>query len=580
MAGRKSASAGAEEGKKEEEEKPKKKMSKKEAAAAARAKKKAAARAKKGATPLSTTPVTVDELVINAVGELDADNNKRSLGRSSQVSLSAHILPNVEEDIPPVIKEQYSREIQTETTLAELEAAEAAAARLAELEAESAAAAEAQAAAASEAEAAAAAAASQKSMSLAAKRDILESETFLSFFTKASSWMNRALNEDYDIMVDYTIDYSANANNTSLADSLTYRGVFASDRWTRHRSITSLDWNPAFPELFLGACNANALDPLEPGGTVLVWSERTEDHPELILLCESAVTTAQFSPFNPQLVVAGSYSGQVVIWDMRVQKRTPVLRTPLSSQGHTHPIYAAKVVGTANAHNLISISTDGRLCSWMLDMLASPQEVLELTNNALKKPVSVTALDFAGKEPNAFVCGAEDGSVYCGSRHGAKQGLEDARPGHFGMVTGIDVHPPNGSVDFSDLFLSSSMDWSARLWSSASPDPIYAFEDAHDYIYDIRWSPTHPALFATGDGGGFLDIWNLNSNSEVPIVKSQLPGPPVSISQLRWSSDGSQIIAGDSLGNIHLWDVGKEIAEPSADEWSRFEHTISQLRRA
>ncbi len=32
-----------------------------------------------------------------------------------------------------------------------------------------------------------------------------------------------------------------------------------------------------------------------------------------------------------------------------------------------------RVVGTQNAHNLISISTDGKLCSWSLDMLSQPQ---------------------------------------------------------------------------------------------------------------------------------------------------------------------------------------------------------------
>ena len=61
-----------------------------------------------------------------------------------------------------------------------------------------------------------------------------------------------------------------------------------------------------------------------------------------------------------------------------MQKKTPVQRSPLSATAHTHPVYCMKVVGTQNAHNLISISTDGRLCSWSLDMLSQPQETLEL----------------------------------------------------------------------------------------------------------------------------------------------------------------------------------------------------------
>lgn len=32
-----------------------------------------------------------------------------------------------------------------------------------------------------------------------------------------------------------------------------------------------------------------------------------------------------------------------------------------------------QMVGTQNAHNLISTSTDGTVCSWLVDMLAQPQ---------------------------------------------------------------------------------------------------------------------------------------------------------------------------------------------------------------
>jgi len=44
---------------------------------------------------------------------------------------------------------------------------------------------------------------------------------------------------------------------------------------------------------------------------------------------------------------------------------------------------------------------------------------------------------------------------------------------------------------------------------------VYSFEDNGDYIYDVQWSPVHPALFATVDGMGKLDLWNLNNDTEV-----------------------------------------------------------------
>jgi hypothetical protein len=79
-----------------------------------------------------------------------------------------------------------------------------------------------------------------------------------------------------------------------------------------------------------------------------------------------------FSPFHPNLVVGGTYSGQILLWDTRA-KSLPVLKSPLSASGHTHPVYSMTMIGTQNAHNLMSASTDGTVCAWQLDMLAQPQ---------------------------------------------------------------------------------------------------------------------------------------------------------------------------------------------------------------
>ena len=88
---------------------------------------------------------------------------------------------------------------------------------------------------------------------------------------------------------------------------------------------------------------------------------------------QSPVMSIGFSKFHPNYVIGGTYSGQVILWDTRSGKRTPIQRSPLSSSAHTHPIYCLDVVGSQNAHNLISVSTDGKMCSWNLDMLSQPQ---------------------------------------------------------------------------------------------------------------------------------------------------------------------------------------------------------------
>ena len=88
----------------------------------------------------------------------------------------------------------------------------------------------------------------------------------------------------------------------------------------------------------------------------MVWNTRFKKAtPEHIFHCQSPVMTSVFARFHPNLILGGTYSGQIVLWDNRHNKRTPVQRSPLSASAHTHPVYCARVVGTQNAHNLISI---------------------------------------------------------------------------------------------------------------------------------------------------------------------------------------------------------------------------------
>ena len=125
-----------------------------------------------------------------------------------------------------------------------------------------------------------------------------------------------------------------------------------------------------------------------------------------------------FSDFHPSYIIGGTYSGQILVWDMR-SKCLPVFKTPLGAAGHTHPVYAMQMVGTQNAHNLITASTDGLVCSWQLDMMTQPQESLELvhTDHPKTEEVSVTTFGFQKNESTAFWVGTEEGNIYQANRY-------------------------------------------------------------------------------------------------------------------------------------------------------------------
>ncbi|XP_064788263.1 cytoplasmic dynein 1 intermediate chain 2-like isoform X3 [Oncorhynchus masou masou] len=409
------------------------------------------------------------------------------------------------------------------------------------------------------------------------KMQLLHSEEFMAFFDRGSRIVERALSERVDVCFDYSgRDLEDKEGEMQAGAKMSLNRAFSDERWSKNRVVTCLDWSPQYPELLVASYNNNEDAPHEPDGVALVWNMKfKKTTPEYTFHCQSAVMSAAFARFHPNLVVGGTYSGQIVLWDNRSNKRTPVQRTPLSASAHTHPVYCVNVVGTQNAHNLISISTDGKMCSWSLDMLSQPQDSLELVFKQ-SKAVAVTSMAFPLGDVNNFVVGSEDGSVYTACRHGSKAGISDVFEGHHGPVTGLSCHSAGGPVDFSHLFISASFDWTVKLWTTKSTRPLYSFEDSCDYVYDVMWSPTHPALFACVDGSGRLDLWNLNNDTEVPSASVCVNGSPA-LNRVRWAHSGREIATGDSDGQVLVYDVGEQICVPKADEWTRLVHTLVEI---
>ena len=439
---------------------------------------------------------------------------------------------------------------------------------------------------------------------------IYSAQDFSDFVEHSSKIVERALTDTYDYMRDYRISADDSLDALGSASQLRLARKFGQgDKTFANRSVTAIDWSTKYPELCVVAYNRNGQDQDAPDGVVAVWNMHLGDRPEFVFHAQTDVLSVCFSPFHPNLIVGGTYSGQILIWDTRA-RNLPVLKTPLSAAGHTHPVYALKIIGSANAHNLVSASTDGTVCWWMLDMLARPQETLELVNpqHAKTDEVAVTSLGLVEQETTSFVVGSEDGNVYAGNRYdraGLKAGLNmhDVYRGHVAPVTGIDFHPLNGgAVDFSDLFLTASMDWTSKLWrlrpasagvslgstsaanaATTALTAILSFEESNDYIYDVRWSPSHPAVFAQVDGTGRLDIFNLNVDAERPIASvspttAGAGGVETSgraFNKVAWSRGGRKVATGGSDGTVYVYEVNEALAVAGEDEVRVFQRVVA-----
>lgn len=219
---------------------------------------------------------------------------------------------------------------------------------------------------------------SATTLSTEEKSNLMQSDAMEMFLNKASRVIERALNTSskFDIMIDYGADVEQDGAVEEATESLKQQHVFVDDKWSKHRAVTDVDVSTFYPELTLVAYTARDFleeedkdEGMSPQwdtmgnsamaeltevaaiteGVVLLWSTALPGRPEYRFTCHSQVTSACFNPFDRHIIIGGTYSGQIVVWDTRA-KSAPVQKTALSAFSHTHPIYAMAVAGTKTSY--------------------------------------------------------------------------------------------------------------------------------------------------------------------------------------------------------------------------------------
>ncbi len=506
---------------------------------------------------------------------------------------------------------------------------------------------------------------------------VLKSESFSNFVSKSSRLVERAISQasSFDILMNVTT--SGHEGTKRHSDMLTDISLFECD-YLKGRPVMDIQFSPhadIHQDVFLVAYGSIGQASLGPDGkpyiptqtngstynndtsmaamgVVCLWHSAVTSSPEKKLFAPSPVLATRFHSDDQNLVLGSCYNGQILLWDLRLNSSMPVQRSNLAGKGHKHPVYSMSMSSTAASYELITVSTDGYLCHWDLQRLADPISYVTLQlpqagqfditmgmSSSSSSTGSTGSSSVAGTNTSAIFNTLSVTSTVLGHNETQKEAIFGSENGHLYRVslpyrttdpiTQIDAHKglvssmhrnPHGGKFCKDLLLTSSLDWTVKLWNTLPSSFHHQNQQAllevvspsYDYICDVQWSPVNPTLFSTITSGGILTLWDLSKSTleaqdSFHILKDQSPmattsnsnnnnnnnnnnnsvssgivdinhgldGHLCALNKLVWSVDGNSLYVGDTKGNVRQIAVKESAARSRPGDEGRMQMLLN-----
>uniref|UniRef100_K3WD36 Uncharacterized protein n=1 Tax=Globisporangium ultimum (strain ATCC 200006 / CBS 805.95 / DAOM BR144) TaxID=431595 RepID=K3WD36_GLOUD len=324
--------------------------------------------------------------------------------------------------------------------------------------------------------------------------------------------------------------------------------------------------------------------------------------PTLVLETSSGLMCVAFHPKNPSLVAAGSFNGEVFVWDTEPEEYR-FYASGIGDYFHREPVTKVAWVYDVQAaeYNIASVSGDGKVLFWRLkDKLAYPVEgyVMHLpgtgtsaSNNSNSVHLAASgsterkgyviggkSLAFCSndKTSRSFIVGSEGGAVTrCFSKGMARSSYFKGEKKWTATAARLVGKLPSQRIpairhqvelyatEKKSKEITLAMVYEAKL----DPNSLYpsamdfAFEQHGGPVYDVSFSPFQKSLFLSCSSDGTARVYSYAQRE--PVLSLEVTPSSAYLYAIEWSRTRPMVfgVAAED-GNVYIYDLKVDRVNP------------------
>lgn len=89
----------------------------------------------------------------------------------------------------------------------------------------------------------------------------------------------------------------------------------------------------------------------------------------------------------------------------------------------------------------------------------------------------------------------------------------------------------------------------------------------------MKWNPSNPSLFACVNNEGYIDLFDLTKDLELPITHKKVNN--FAQNKIAWNTEGTALVSGDSAGNVTLYGLADKYRKMDASKADHLRNALT-----